>query len=200
MKVIVDMDEVLAQFVQKVLDRWNAENGTSFTHDQIDMWHMEETLGPKSWGKIDGWCGEKGFFRSLDPVPGAVAGFRSLMEAGHDVIVATAVVKTADNCYDDKRAWMRDHFPDWSLKNLIAVSRKGMLRGDILIDDGEHNIKDWTEEGPVNGAILFDAPWNRDVPSVVNRKYVRRAHGWDEIPKIVEGIEYIRSNRIIIDD
>ena len=86
------------------------------------------------------------------------------------------------------------------LKNLIAVSRKGMLRGDILIDDGEHNIKDWTEEGPVNGAILFDAPWNRDVPSVVNRKYVRRAHGWDEIPKIVEGIEYLRSNRIIIDD
>jgi 5'(3')-deoxyribonucleotidase len=184
-KIIVDQDEVLAQFVDKVLRRWNAINGTNFTRDQVTCWRMEEilgvdTLGRSAEGLIDEWMCEPGFFEDLDPVPGAIDGFNALRKLGHDVVVATSIPEIAINAFDGKRRWMRKRFPDWSMKNFIACSRKGFLEAEHIIDDGDHNIKDWTAAGR-QGAIIFDAPWNQDVGIRLNNVFVERVKSWEEI-------------------
>lgn len=201
MRIIVDQDEVLAQFVAKILKRWNALSGKEFSRDDIVSWRMEEVLGKDTLGRsaeglIDEWLAEPGFFEDLEPLPGAVEGFNKLRRMGHDVIVATSVPEVATHAYDGKRRWMRRLFPDWSMKNFIACSRKGLLDGHIIIDDGAHNISDWAQIKR-EGAIIFDAPWNSNVfhpdPEDSWREWnngmlIRRAFDWVHILKIVDEI------------
>lgn len=187
MRIFVDMDEVMVQFVKKVLDRWNSEFGTLFTKDQINTFSMEDVLRPIHPGLIDEWCGEKGFFLDMEPYPGAVEGFNRLTTAGHEVYIATSILKNADHCYDDKRAWVRRYFPDFSMKNFIAVSRKGVLDGDMLIDDGGHNITDWHNAGRYQ-AVIVDRPWNQGLFLEINDPFVvRRVSGLDEISRVITG-------------
>ncbi len=193
MKICVDQDEVLAQFVNCILHRWNERNGTSFSRDQVNVWRMETVLGidrptgRSAEGFIDEWMTEPGFFESLEPMPGAVEGFNALRAMGHDVIVATSVPEVAVNAFDGKRRWMRRHFPDWSMKNFVGCSRKGLLVSDFLIDDGDHNIKDRLESGQ-GGCIVYDAPWNRGIP-VGDR--VLRFRGWDEIVQFFRAVQEV---------
>ena len=57
-----------------------------------------------------------------------------------------------------------------------------MIRGDVLIDDGIHNL-----EGGAYKKIMFTAPHNRN--------YDAEAHGmirvdnWEEIVRIIDGME-----------
>jgi len=186
LRIIVDQDEVLAQFVNKVLKRWNGINGTNFVRSQVNMWRMEHVLGVDTMGRsaeglIDEWLAEDKFFEDLEPMEDAVWGFNELRKMGHDVVVATSIPEVAVHSYTGKRRWMRKHFPDFSMKNFIAVSRKGLLKGNYLIDDGSHNITDWLEAGHI-GAMIFDAPWNQDIE---NKKWspitCQRVRSWTDI-------------------
>jgi len=186
-KIIVDQDEVLAQFVQAILDRWNRENGTSWQRSQVDMWRMETVLGKTRDGRdaeglIDQWMCEPGFFEDLEPMPDAIWGFNELRKE-HDVLVATSIPEVAVNAFDGKRRWMRKHFPDWSMKNFISCSRKGSLQGDVIIDDGAHNIEDWRRCHGSEVALLLDAPWNQHVET---SHLVWRAYGWRQLVTLVE--------------
>jgi 5'-nucleotidase len=184
-RIAVDQDEVLADFVGAVLERWNRENGTAFTKEQINMWKMEDVLGPGADKIFHEWCDEVSFFENLTPVPGAIDGFNTLRKAGHDVIVVTSIVTDADNAYVGKRRWMRKYFPDYSVKNFMAVSRKGVVKADAILDDGEHNIQDFIDAGG-RFPILFDAPWNRIKLREKWAGQISRVTGWKEALRAVE--------------
>ena len=183
MRIVVDMDEVMAQFVAKILRRWNALSGKNFTRDDITSWRMEEVLGADRLGRtaeglIDEWLAEDGFFEDLDPVPGAVEGVNKLRAHGYDVVFATSIPEVAVHSYTGKRRWLRKHFPDMSMKDMVAISRKGLIDGDVLIDDGPHNIIEWmTPMRHDRIAIVFDAPWNRHVDG----SGIYRAKTWSDV-------------------
>lgn len=42
------MDQVLCDWVQRVLEWYNEDKGTSFTKDDISSWEMKMNLGPGS--------------------------------------------------------------------------------------------------------------------------------------------------------
>lgn len=205
MVIVVDMDEVLAHFVQGILDRWNKRNGTNFTRDQVNMWRMENVLGidkpsgRSAEGLIDEWIAEPGFYENLEPIAGAIDGFQYLLDSGHDVIICTSIPEIAINAYDGKRRWMRKYFPKWSMKNFIASSRKGLIDGDVLIDDGGHNAIAWCERGK-SGLILMDAPWNRnfETDNILGVPY-DRAFDWYDIKGYINRIakeKYKQAQRI----
>lgn len=203
-RIICDMDEVLAEFVKKILHRWNSVNGTAFTKNDITQWRMENVLGKDITGRsadglIDEWLAEPGFYEDLEPIEGAVEGFQKLCDLGHDLVICTSVPEVAVHAYDGKRRWMRRHFPKFSMKSFIASSRKGLIDGDILIDDGGHNMNDWCREGR-SGALLMDNPWNRDVgmqlvydgPTVLHGVEIRRVYDWNHILREIERISQER--------
>jgi len=179
MRIIVDQDEVLAHFVDRTLGRWNVEHSTNFKRDHINMWHMEDTLGPGAYEKITQWLNERDWFDSLMPIEGAVEGFNELRSAGHDVVVCTSIDGSVENAYDGKRRWMKKYFPDFDLKNFFVMTRKGHLKGDVLIDDAAHYHEDWFANGGKR-AIVMDAPWNKQ------EKRAARAANWKQINQIIK--------------
>jgi 5'(3')-deoxyribonucleotidase len=192
------MDEVLAQFNAKILKRWNAVSGKNFTREDIVSWRMEEvlgrdTLGRSAEGLIDEWIGEPGFYEDLEPVPHSIDNLQELMDLGHEVIIATSIPEIATNAFDGKRKWMRKYFPKWSMKNFISCSHKGVIDGDVFIDDGGHNIIDWCKEGK-SGALLMDAPWNRYLNPPVHGVPVVRVFDWFDVRNEIRKIEVKRFN------
>ncbi|WP_444932056.1 5' nucleotidase, NT5C type [Microbulbifer sp. SSSA002] len=74
-----------------------------------------------------------GFFKDLDPINGAIERLRS--EAHIDLYILTAPSTRNPQSYTEKRIWVEDKFDYDLTKNLIMCSNKGLLKGDILIDD-----------------------------------------------------------------
>jgi len=75
-----------------------------------------------------------GFFSSLEPLEGAIEGYKEL-EKHFEVYILTAPSYLNPLCYTEKRVWVETHLGLETTPNLIICQRKGLLIGDYLIDD-----------------------------------------------------------------
>lgn len=66
------------------------------------------------------------------------------------------------------------YFPFLTWKNFIITSNKKLIAGDVLIDDGVHNLI-----GAPYKKILKTAPWNKDFDAEANEMI--RVKDWKEI-------------------
>lgn len=77
-----------------------------------------------------------GFFRSLALIKGALAAVEQLRDNKNvEVYILTAPSTKNPLSYTEKRLWVEDKFGYEMTHNLIICSHKGLLKGDILIDD-----------------------------------------------------------------
>ncbi len=76
-----------------------------------------------------------GFFRNLPVLPGAKEGVAALLANENlDVYIGSKITSKVPGCASEKVEWIKEHFPGL-LKRMMLVCDKGLLRGDILIDD-----------------------------------------------------------------
>ncbi len=77
-----------------------------------------------------------GFFEELEPIEDAIEIVSLLIESRDYVpYVLTAPSTKNPFSYTGKRIWIEKKFDYSFTKNLIICSNKGLLKGDILIDD-----------------------------------------------------------------
>lgn len=69
-------------------------------------------------------------------------------------------------------------FPFISWDQVIITSRKQLIKGDVLIDDGIHNL-----EGGDYIKILMTAPHNRDYDAEANGMI--RVYNWKQIEEVI---------------
>ena len=108
--IYVDMDGVLADY-----DKAFAEVKS----------HQPDVTYPQSLPQ---------FFENLEPIDGAIDAFKELSEK-HDVYILTAPSNRNPLSYTEKRLWVENHLGFEATERLIICSNKGLLKGDILIDD-----------------------------------------------------------------
>lgn len=90
-----------------------------------------------------------GFFRSMKPVKDAIDVTNTLINSGlYDVWVLTSPSVKNASCYAEKREWIEKYFDLEFCRKLIICTDKGLIKGDILIDDrNEGNGKEnWEGE------------------------------------------------------
>lgn len=75
-----------------------------------------------------------GFFSNLTPIDGAIAAYHKLGEK-FEVYILTAPSFLNPLCYTEKRVWVEKHLGMAATPHLIICKRKGLLKGDFLIDD-----------------------------------------------------------------
>lgn len=73
------------------------------------------------------------------------------------------------------------YFPFLSWKQVIITENKQMIRGDVLIDDGPHNMI-----GGSYRKILFNANHNRDFDEA--SVGAERAENWNEVYTAIQRI------------
>lgn len=169
-RILVDMDGVLCNLIEKWFTTYNQEYG-----DDIDLERMVE-WGPHRYAKagksVYKYLSKPGFFRDLSPIPGAIEGVRALVQRGHDVVVVTA----ARNGHRDKIEWIREHLPILDWENIVFAHRKCLVRGDILFDDAPHNLEAFQ---PYGLPVAMAYPYNEGVECP-------RVGSWSEFLHLVD--------------
>ncbi len=75
-----------------------------------------------------------GIFSKMDPMPGAIDGFKFLAKHFDIYILSTAPWKNP-SAWSDKLEWVKKYLPDDAYKRLIITHYKNLNKGDYLIDD-----------------------------------------------------------------
>ena len=164
------MDGVLCNLLGKWLARYNTEYGDRIRLEDLETWGPHRIA--KAGRSIYKYLSLPGFFRDLEPIPGAIEGVRELMARGHEVVVVTA----ARSGHRDKLDWLREHLPFLPRENVVFTHRKELVRGDLLFDDAPHNLAAFAGYGV---AVAMAYPYNRSAP-------FRRVEGWSEFLRLVD--------------
>lgn len=93
-----------------------------------------------------------GFFRNLPVMAGAKEAIAALMaDPTLDVYVGSKHTSKVTTCASEKMEWIKEHFPPL-LRKVVLVCDKGLLRGDVLVDD---DLERW--KGKFDGKFIhFD--------------------------------------------
>lgn len=154
-RIILDMDEVLCQTNKVMLEIYNDEFGDSLKMVDIKSFDVKNWVKPECGESVYEIYEREGFYKTLEPVSGAIEGTRFLLEMGHDVVIASASPINSLTAIEEKKQWVRDFMPYFPLENFVPIKRKELLRGDMILDDGPHNLAAF--EGL---SIRMERPWN----------------------------------------
>jgi 5'(3')-deoxyribonucleotidase len=76
------------------------------------------------------------FFANLEPIEGAIQAVKDLIDSNeYDPYVLSAPSTRNPLSYSEKREWIEVHFGYDFCERLILCPHKGLLKGDLLIDD-----------------------------------------------------------------
>lgn len=140
MRILIDQDGVLADFDLRFWELCQ-EEGVKMDIKSMDdplrkRFITDNILTKEDRSKMVQYVnyGKHRYFRDLPLMPGALEGVAALEAAGHDIWICTKPLEANWRCRDDKAEWIRRHFPHLEDK-LILAPDKGLIKGDILLDD-----------------------------------------------------------------
>ena len=197
LRIGIDLDEVLAQFVHAFLDFHNHVYGTAYRFEDIFTFNMDEV-----WDIPKDVLHERflefyrsAYFTQIPTVTGAVDAIRALEQA-HELFIITA---RPDRIREETMDWLDHHFPDvfsdehvHFASNVFANGnhRKGKICQALALDVMVEDNAEYAEEcAPHVGTIfLIDSPWNQSESLPEN---VVRVQGWDQIVQAIQEHEVV---------
>jgi len=177
MTILVDMDDTIEQLLKALVNRANERFHRSVSVEDVTDWSIVCAFPGIEKKQILDFMREPDFWKDVEPVPGAAEALKHFMDEGHQVYIVTAT--ESEHVNEKMKGVLYKYFPFISWDHVIVTSRKQMIRGDILIDDGIHNL-----EGGEYRKILFTAPYNRNYDAETNGMI--RVHNWNEIVEIID--------------
>lgn len=175
MRILVDMDDVLEYLCIHWVTYLNSLYGTNVTVNDIKSWDISEAFPTIPKEKVYAPIYESNFWNNLIPMAESQYYLRKLIEEKHEVFIVTA---SNYQTLNSKMIWLFKHFPFLKWNQVIVTSNKQMIEGDVLVDDGVHNLI-----GGRYHKILFNQPHN----SYFNEKEhdIIRVFSWEEVYKTI---------------
>lgn len=160
--LLLDMDGPLADFDARFHDLceekgWRQHRGAHHRHNPCpDHRFLNDCMLPHEGREARRVVDNTRWFRDLPLTPGAQDGVMEL--ATHfDVWICSKPLETNVWCRDDKAAWIRRHFGPYWERRLILAPNKGLVRGNILLDDAI--ALEWLPYATWR-PVKFQAPFN----------------------------------------
>ena len=153
MRILIDMDDVMADAVARFLDWYERDFGVRYTTEQLHSTKLSEIVPPAHKMIVHNYPHQKGFFRDLPVIQDS----KEIIEAlnnKYEVFVVSAAMEFKHSLYD-KFEWLDEHFPFIHWKRRVFCGEKTIAKGDVLIDDHEFNLSSF-----VGRPIVFTAPHN----------------------------------------
>ncbi len=174
--ILVDMDDVLEHLLSAWILALNERHGLSVQLDDVTDWDVSLSFPTLTKQQVFAPLCRDDFWRTVQPIDGAADTLQKLISDGHTVYIVTS------SRYENLQAKMNDalfqYFPFLKWSDVIITMHKQLIRGDVLIDDGVHNL-----EGGDYFKILMDMPHNRNYNAEKNGMH--RVKSWDEIYELI---------------
>ena len=178
MRILVDMDNIIADILTPWLKSYNWKFNDHLTVSDIKEWEMVRVVKPECGDKIFSFIHEPDFYLNLDPLPGAIEGVKALTDAGEEVVVCTS---SPSGCAMwEKERWLRKHFPFLNThKQYGCWTHKSWIRCTAIIDDCPATIRAFAEEQPDTIRATITWPWTASVASLCHIN----AEDWQDTAK-----------------
>jgi 5'(3')-deoxyribonucleotidase len=181
MRVLLDVDGVIADFTGKVLSEIERILGRYYEPHQVTQWSIKDALGlsDRDWKRVvDEVICREGFAYFLDPYPGAVAAVKEL--AADHVYFVTSPWHSSETWCHDRTEWLCKHFGQAQGRKVIHTGHKHLVDGDVLVDDKPETVFEWARVNVRRVGVLWDRPYNQ-------RSGLRlRTNDWDRLRQIIE--------------
>lgn len=170
--ILVDMDDCIENLSDVWIDLLNKTHGTAVNRNDISNWDMSIAFPTLKEEDIYAPISSEELWKRVTPLPGAVEYLQRLISEGHKVVIVTSAA--AESVPMKLNHVLFRYFPFISMKDVIITSQKQLVCGDVLVDDGVHNL-----EGGRYEKILMDAPHNRGYRAETNG--MTRVRTWEEV-------------------
>jgi 5'(3')-deoxyribonucleotidase len=190
MRLLCDVDGVLANWIEPVLDVIEQASGRRITPHECKGWLKFNALGlDKTEQKyIDSVLKSPGFVEALPVLPGALDGLKQMAKLGCEIAYVTAPWNSATWMYE-RQAWLKKHgFKDVSNNtHFVATASKYLVSPGLLVDDKISNVLEYNSKSVGGRAVLWHTEWNAVDPS---RKFVQVVSSWQQLYQEVE--QYVK--------
>ncbi len=196
MRLFIDMDGVLADFIGGLCD-WYGVLNPYLQEKNKGEWDIVKLLNRKETER-DFWE-ELGlnFWANLPKTPEADGLVRLLKDRyGLENLCILSRPCMTPGCLEGKFQWIKEHFPDFQRRFLFGTVKDMVARHDtLLIDDYPKNVKAFARAG--GSAILMPRPWNFLYKNLQPLEYVEQHldHPWTfehftQVANIAAGLDF----------
>lgn len=137
-RLILDMDDVLADTSAKILAVFNERNGLQLDKNYFEDKNFYELVHSGQYHSYRDALYEPGFFRDIAVFEDAVEVVKALQEK-YEIFVVSAATEFP-NSLGEKIEWLAEHFPFVTWQNIVFCGDKSIVHGDIMIDDHARNF------------------------------------------------------------
>lgn len=177
--ILVDMDDTIENLAEAWVDYLNARHQTSTSLSDITDWDISKVFPTLTKEQVYAPLFEDAFWSWVKPMKGASETLQKLIADGHTVLIVTT------SNYQTLAAKMEQvlfrYFPFLTWNDVIITAHKQLIKGDVLIDDGIHNL-----EGGDYFKILMTAPHNRNYDADKNGMY--RVSSWSDAYSAIQAL------------
>lgn len=140
-RLLLDFDDVIVHTLEEALSLYFQRHGVLYLQGDVDNWSY---LDDKSVYRDI--FHQKDFHKKLKPKRDAVSVIKKWLEEDTmDIFIVTACL--TPEAYQQKLLWLEEHLPEFPQSRLLPVMEKTAIWGDLLVDDGLHNIVSYDEFG-----------------------------------------------------
>ncbi|MFA5887833.1 MAG: 5'-3'-deoxyribonucleotidase [Candidatus Nanoarchaeia archaeon] len=162
MKVLVDMDDTLAETCKAFEEIWRKLHPDliCIPAEQQPTFYVDDCYPKEYIPLLKEALKDPSLFVIPEATEGGLEAITEMKSAGHEVFICTSPMSHYQNCVLEKYQWVEAHFGyEWT-KRIILTMDKTIIKGDILIDD----------KPKITGAAmpswihaLYDRSYNRNV-------------------------------------
>ncbi|HWJ25448.1 MAG TPA: hypothetical protein VNS32_02840 [Flavisolibacter sp.] len=169
-RIIVDMDNVMANISQHFRDWYAEKTGELISHESlIGKGEMEGFPNPEL---VKGFLYTPGFFRSV-PIMKDSQEVMSELNKKHEVFIVSSALEFPQSI-PEKYQWLQEHFPFIGWQQMVFCGSKSLIKGDYMIDDYLKNLDYFNGE-----KLLYTAPHNQLLEGY------NRVNNWQEVASIL---------------
>ena len=177
MKILIDIDDTISNFGEVLLKWLNLENNTNYKKEDIDNWEWFREKFNDPWKPTE----YKKFWKEVKIDTDAIKCIENLIIKGHEVYLVTASFPNDTLGYKIRKTLSNFNKNLINRNNIIVCYNKGLIKGDIRIDDGIHNLYN---DGSLN--ILYSQPWNQNFKNSIENQSIIKKDNWKDIADLIE--------------
>lgn len=169
--VLVDLDDTMTNLV-RAWCRWlNHRHGTNVSENDIRKWEIADYFPELTKDEVFEPVHMDKFWECVEPKEDAPKYIKMMIDEGFDVYVCTA--SSFDTIKSKFENILGKYFSFIPWSRVIVTENKKLVSGDILIDDGVHNLECGSYK-----KILMSAPHNEAYDAESNG--MTRVKTWEE--------------------
>lgn len=176
MTILIDLDDTIESLGTAWCHRLNEQYGTNVSYEDITEWDVAKFFPDLTRNKVYKPLHDEDFWDTVKLKEGAAEFIEKLFNEGHEIYIVTS--SYYDSIKPKFEKIIRKNMPFLSWSNIIVCKNKYMISGDVLIDDGVHNLLRGNYK-----KILFTAPHNKSYDAGANG--MDRVYSWNEAYELI---------------